>query len=116
MFMLDEKQMTKRINNYVKQELANYKNINEFEIYDGDLTSFIDQNKVFTIKFTFKHLKEKKSFDFYYKYDGVEIIPVLELPQIQNSKIGFDILNLYEQFEAIQRSYIYDIISFVKKT
>lgn len=115
MVTLDDDQMLKRINDYVLIELRKYENINEFEITKGIFVKKVEQSKLFTIKISFKYLKENLSFDFYLEYDDEMLSTSLELPKISNAHVGFEILKLYEKFEAIHQKYIFDIISFTKK-
>ena len=113
MVIIDEQQMLKYINDYILLELKRYENEKLFEINRGTLKMISKESKTsktFKIEFKIRHLKT--NIQFYFCLENNE--SSIQLPEIKDSSIAFEILKLYEKFEQLPKSYISNILRFVE--
>lgn len=110
MVIIDEQQMLKYINDYILLELKRYENEKLFEINRGTLKIISKESKTFKIEFKIRHLKT--NIQFYFCLENNE--SSIQLPEIKDSSIAFEILKLYQKFEQLPKSYISDILRFVE--
>ena len=110
MVIINEQQMLKYINDYILLELKRYENEKLFEINRGTLKIISKESKTFKIEFKIRHLKT--NIQFYFCLENNE--SSIQLPEIKDSSIAFEILKLYQKFEQLPKSYISDILRFVE--